>query len=167
MKYLAYLREIAGSCVSRGPMSALQSVVSRIILTTPLVYGDPARLNISPLAQVQNPLFNLTSGNIEICQYAMIAHNVMFLTGTHDYFQIEEDRIRAAPTEGRDIVVEEGAWIGSGAIILGACRIGRHSVVGAGSVVTKDVAPYTLVAGVPARKFRDLPTHEPACSDDL
>ncbi|MEY2443252.1 MAG: hypothetical protein QOJ46_2678, partial [bacterium] len=50
----------------------------------------------------------------------------------------------------------EGAWIGSGAIVLGPCRIGAHAVVAAGAVVTEDVAPETLVAGVPARTVRSL-----------
>ena len=49
------------------------------------------------------------------------------------------------------IRIEDGVWIGAGAIILPGVTIGRKSVVGAGSVVTKDVQPYTVVAGNPAR----------------
>ena len=52
--------------------------------------------------------------------------------------------------------VEQGAWVGSGAILLGPCRIGAHAVVAAGAVVTGDVAPETVVAGVPARPARSL-----------
>ena len=78
------------------------------------------------------------------------------LTGTHDITRRGLERQAAVPREGRDIVVEEGAWVGSGAILLGPCRIGAHAVVAAGAVVTGDVAPATLVAGVPARLVRDL-----------
>jgi maltose O-acetyltransferase len=53
-------------------------------------------------------------------------------------------------TEGA-IRIEDGVWIGAGAIILQGVTIGRKSVVGAGSVVTRDVPPFTVVAGNPAR----------------
>jgi acetyltransferase-like isoleucine patch superfamily enzyme len=49
-------------------------------------------------------------------------------------------------------VVERGASLGSGVIVLGGVRIGARSLVGAGAVVTRDVAPDSIVAGVPARE---------------
>jgi acetyltransferase-like isoleucine patch superfamily enzyme len=52
------------------------------------------------------------------------------------------------------IVVEDDAWIGAGAIITDGVRIGRGAVVAAGAVVTSDVAPHTLVGGVPARVLK-------------
>jgi len=56
----------------------------------------------------------------------------------------------------RPLVIEDDVWIGHGATILPRCRfIGRGAVIGAGSVVTRDVEPYTVVAGNPARKLRD------------
>lgn len=56
----------------------------------------------------------------------------------------------------RGIVVEDDVWIGGGAIITDGVRIGRGSVVAAGSVVTKDVPPHMVVAGVPARVVREI-----------
>ena len=53
------------------------------------------------------------------------------------------------------MVVEDYAYVGSHAIVLPGVTIGRGGVVGAGSVVTKDVQPYTLVAGVPAAFIRN------------
>lgn len=55
---------------------------------------------------------------------------------------------------GAPVEIEDYAYIGSHAIVLPGVTIGRGGVVGAGSVVTKDVAPFTLVAGVPARFVR-------------
>ncbi|MFT4034161.1 MAG: hypothetical protein QM679_01140 [Patulibacter sp.] len=49
-----------------------------------------------------------------------------------------------------------GAWVAAGAIVLGPCVIGENAVVAAGAVVTGDVAPYTVVAGVPAKPVRRL-----------
>lgn len=52
------------------------------------------------------------------------------------------------------ILIKRGAWIGAGAIVLPGITIGEYSVVGAGSVVTKDVEPYTVVAGNPTRVIK-------------
>lgn len=61
---------------------------------------------------------------------------------------------------GGDVVIGDRVWIGYGALILPGIKLGEGSVVGAGAVVTKDVEPFTIVAGNPARKIgeriRDL-----------
>jgi acetyltransferase-like isoleucine patch superfamily enzyme len=54
------------------------------------------------------------------------------------------------------VTIEDECWIGAMVVILDGVTIGRHSVVAAGAVVTKDVPPYSMVAGVPARVIRDL-----------
>lgn len=54
------------------------------------------------------------------------------------------------------IVIESDAWIGTGVVILPNVTIGEGAVVGANSVVTRSVAPYTVVGGVPARKIKDV-----------
>ena len=56
----------------------------------------------------------------------------------------------------KDIIIEEGAWIGANVTILGGVTIGKGSVVAAGAVVTKDVPPYTLVGGVPAKQIKKI-----------
>lgn len=59
------------------------------------------------------------------------------------------------PIEGK-IILHDDCWIGAGTIILPNITIGEMAIVGAGSVVTKDVPPYTIVAGVPAKVIRKL-----------
>ena len=54
------------------------------------------------------------------------------------------------------VKIKDDVWIGAGVIILSGVTIGECSVIGAGAVVTKDVEPYTVVAGVPARKIKDI-----------
>ncbi len=126
-------------------------------LFRPLVYGDPARLHIAPTAVVNNALFNLSSGEITVGDYAFFGHNVSVLTGTHDWTKFGAERQVAVPKSGRDVVIEEGAWVSSHAIIVGPCRIGAHSVVGVGSLVLRDVEPYSIVAGNPAKVLRQIP----------
>jgi acetyltransferase-like isoleucine patch superfamily enzyme len=59
------------------------------------------------------------------------------------------------------IRIEDGAWIGAGAIVLDGVTIGRHAVVGAGAVVTGDIPPHALAVGAPARVIRDMSTNPP------
>ena len=59
-------------------------------------------------------------------------------------------------TRRGDIVIEDDAWIGANVTILPGLRIGRCAIVGAGSVVTRDIDSYGVYAGVPARKIRDV-----------
>ncbi|HZA31559.1 MAG TPA: acyltransferase, partial [Propionibacteriaceae bacterium] len=121
---------------------------------------DPTRLHIAPTAIVNNALFNLSSGDITVGDYAFFGHSVSVLTGTHDWTKFGAERQVAVPQSGRDVVIEEGAWVSSNAIIVAPCRIGAHSVVGVGSLVLKDVEPYTIVAGSPAKVLRTIPRPE-------
>lgn len=82
-----------------------------------------------------------------------MAPRVMLVLSSHP----NASRIRAfAPTARGDITIEDDAWIGACAIILPGVTIGRGAVVGAGSVVTADVPPLTIVAGQPAKPVRKL-----------
>lgn len=120
------------------------------------VHGDRSRLHIDATAVVNNALFNLSSGHISIGRHAFFGHNVAVLTGTHDINLFGRERQTSIPSRGRDVVVEEGAWIASDALVLGPCTIGAHAVVGAGSLVMSDVDAFAVVAGRPAKKLREL-----------
>lgn len=125
-------------------------------LTEPLVWGPLERVQVADTAVINDALLNTESGSITIDADAFFGHRVSVITGTHDFEARGLARQRAVPSDGRDVHVGEGAWVGTGAILLGPCRIGAHAVVAAGAVVTRDVAPQTLVAGVPARLVRAL-----------
>src|SRR5690606_3399954 len=73
----------------------------------------------------------------------------------NDYHRVEPERRLERPPS-RPIIVEENVWIGARVIVLPGVTIGRDSCVGAGSAVTSDVPPRTLVAGVGARRLRGL-----------
>jgi acetyltransferase-like isoleucine patch superfamily enzyme len=87
----------------------------------------------------------------------MMAPQVALVAGDHNISvvgcfmdEVEEKR----PQDDQPIVIEEDVWLGMRAIVLKGVRIGRGTVVSAGSVVTQDVAPYSIVAGTPARLVR-------------
>jgi acetyltransferase-like isoleucine patch superfamily enzyme len=125
-------------------------------LAEPLIFGPPERVHLAGSAIVNDALLNTVSGSLTVAADAFFGHRVCVLTGTHDVTRRGRERQLAIPDAGRDIHIGEGAWVGSGAIVLGPCRIGAHAVVAAGAVVTGDVAPATVVAGVPARVVRVL-----------
>ncbi|MGI8693541.1 MAG: acyltransferase [Geodermatophilaceae bacterium] len=131
-------------------------------LFRPLVYGDPERLHIHPTAVVNNALFNLSSGEITVGKHAFFGHTVSVLTGTHDFTKFGAERQVAVPKSGRDVVIDEGAWVSSNVVVVAPCHIGAHSVVGVGSLVLGDVEPYTVVAGSPAKMIRRIPRPDEA-----
>lgn len=83
----------------------------------------------------------------------VIGFGVTIITGSH---QMNDPACRAGALVARPVTIEDGAWIAANAILLPGVTIGIGAVVGAGSVVTRDVAPHTLVAGNPARFVRTL-----------
>lgn len=103
--------------------------------------------------------FNTASGYIHIGKNVVFGEHVMLLTGMHmGKFTSRRHGLphHSVPPSGRDILIEEGSYIGSGAIIIGPCRIGKNCMIGAGSVVVKDVPDNTLVVGTPGQRFIDL-----------
>jgi acetyltransferase-like isoleucine patch superfamily enzyme len=120
------------------------------------VHGKLDRLHIDPTAIVNNALFNVSGGEITIGEYAFFGHEVAVLTGTHDITKFGRERQLTFPRSGRDVIIEEGVWVASHAMVLGPVCIGKHAVVAAGSLVLEDVAPYTVVAGRPAKMIKKI-----------
>ena len=94
-------------------------------------------------------------GKICIGKWCLLGPNVVMRTADHKYDK-PELFIRQQGHRVGDICVEDDVWIGANAVILGDVRIGRGAIVGAGSVVTRNVPSMSIVAGVPAKviKFR-------------
>jgi acetyltransferase-like isoleucine patch superfamily enzyme len=135
---------------------ALELMIDRMRLWDHLVVGPRDRIHIDPSATISNAILNSSSGSITIGPNAFFGQHVQILAGTHDATLRGSERFDALPAGGHDVVIEEGAWIASGAIVIGPCVIGRDAVVAAGAVVTADVPAGTMVAGVPARVVRPV-----------
>ena len=91
-------------------------------------------------------------GGLDIADDVLIGPNVSIITASHPL----EPSQRRAITIGKPIVIQRNVWIAAGATILGGVTVGENSVVAAGSVVTKNVPPNTLVGGNPARLIRSI-----------
>src|SRR6266850_5153633 len=142
--------------LQRELVKLLQPHWEATLWTQHYVYGDASLVELAETACVNNGLFNVGSGTIKIEDYVFFGHNVCVITGTHDYTKFDLERQRAIPLSGNNIVIKRGAWIGSNVTILGPCSVGEHAVVAAGSLVREDVPAYWIVAGVPARKIKEI-----------
>lgn len=90
-------------------------------------------------------------GGIYIGDNALIGHNVVIATINHDLDPSKNRVNHCFPVH-----IKDNVWIGSNVTILPGVTIGEWAVVGAGSVVTKDVEPYSVVGGVPARLIKKI-----------
>ncbi|RCV66104.1 maltose O-acetyltransferase [Methanophagales archaeon] len=97
---------------------------------------------------------NLHDMNVFIGDRASIGPRVTLVTSSGPNMSKIEPHVKVV--NGGKIRIENDAWIGAGAIILPNVTIGEGAVVGAGAVVIKDVPPYTVVAGVPAKEIKKL-----------
>lgn len=96
------------------------------------------------------------SVTISIGKNCDIAPEVAFVVGSHE---IGKGGRRAGRGYCQSIVVEDGCWIGARVTVLGGVTIGKGAVIGAGTLVTKDVPAHVLAVGVPARVVRVLDHH--------
>ncbi len=97
--------------------------------------------------------FGCPDAPIRIGRHCQIGPSVMFETVNHDLDAIPGEN---RSTQTLPITIEDHVWIGASAIILAGVTVGKGAVIGAGAVVTKNVAPRTLVGGVPAKLIKKL-----------
>jgi acetyltransferase-like isoleucine patch superfamily enzyme len=92
-------------------------------------------------------------GNVEIGEYCLIASHCGIYANQHIFADRTVPIMRQGVTT-KGIVIENDCWLGTGVKVMDGVRIGRGSVVGAGAVVTRDIPPYSIAVGVPARVIR-------------
>ncbi len=119
-------------------------------------------LSIGEGTTISTVLFNL-EGPITIGKHANVSQYVRIYTAWHAISKDEEKRFSQS-FSARPVVIGDGAWVCTGSVLLPGVTVGRGSVVSAGSVVTSDIPPNTLVSGVPAVVVKQLPTKAPADS---
>ena len=144
------------SAINKIEESLIDKLQKRL-LSKPIVYGEKDRLVIGKRVSVANTLFNTRSGRITVGERVIFGHNCMVLTGFHDY-KLKDEKLRRPTVEEpiMNINIGAGAWIASGVIILGGVTIGENSVVGAGSVVSKDIPNDVIAVGNPAKPIKPI-----------
>jgi acetyltransferase-like isoleucine patch superfamily enzyme len=145
----------------RSPLRPIVRFLLFFFYSTHYVEGTGGELSVGKRVGLANTLCNLSSGNIVIGDFCAFGYNVMLLTGRHRFENGRRASLgsggswggdsREVPEDGFDIIIEDGCWIASGAIISGGVTIGSNSIVAAGSVVLKSFPRNSVIAGVPAK----------------
>ncbi len=135
--------------ITIGDRSMLLSTVSPIEL---VAYED-ASIEIGEQAFINYGCSISASGEVRIGADCNIGTHVIIMD--NEFHSIEPERRNEIP-ESRPIELADNVWIGGRSIVLGGVSIGYGSVIGAGSVVTKDVPDRSIAVGVPARVIREI-----------
>ena len=119
------------------------------VISNQLTVVAPQNVKMGKYSYVMNGVLLMASGGIVVEDYVLIAAHAKLISNDHDpYFR---PIITCKP-----IIIKEGAWIGAGAAIMKGVTVGKYAIVGANSVVTKDVPDYAVVVGVPAKVIKYL-----------
>ncbi len=95
-------------------------------------------------------LHNVIIGPVTIGDNVMLAQNIVISGLNHGYEDVSLPT-RQQKVITKQIIIEDDVWIGANSVITAGVHIGRHTIIGAGSVVTKNIPEYTVAAGNPAR----------------
>lgn len=119
------------------------------------IVTKPENVFLEDFTRIQNHLnFISYKGKLTVKKYAAIGAGCIIIPGDHvptvGIPQYLAGRLHINDVDG-EIVIGEDAWVGAGTILLSHCNIGRGAVVAAGAVVSKEVPPYAVVAGIPAK----------------
>lgn len=129
------------------------------IVECPTYIENPQSVFLAENARIRRnvTIINSPTEKVIIKRYSVIAAGVTIITNSHrSTVGIPQFLLGASHINDKsaDVTIEEDVWIGANATILAGVTIGRGAIVGACAVVTKDVPPYTLVVGSPARVVR-------------
>lgn len=122
--------------------------------------ANPGHIRIGDHASLHSNVVLL--GWVSVGRYSLLSANIFASSGSHRAFDAPEQLIRdqdiAATRAGREVkpvVIEEDCWLGWGAVVMSGVHVGRGAVIGSNAVVTKDVPPYAVMVGQPARWLRN------------
>jgi len=125
-------------------------IMGSIEITGP---GGVALVSIGNHSFITSPLYVDAGARVTVGNRVHLGHDVMLLTMSHEVGSSEE---RCGPLTAAPISIGDGVWIGSRVTILPGVSVGKGAVIAAGAVVTRDVPPDTMVAGVPAGVVKQL-----------
>ena len=128
-----------------------RKVDESVTLLPPFYVDFGKNIRIGKRCWIQQGCTFFVRGGITIGNDVFIAPKVNLITINHD-----SDPENRSATYGRPIVIEDKVWIGINSTILPGVTVGYGSIVGANSVVTHDVSPYTVVGGNPAKFIKEI-----------
>lgn len=138
--------------------TAVVPVSTHVYNVNNIILGE--RVSIGPNSEIMNPRarFIMKKWSFTARELLVVDGNHMSIVGIPliDVRDEDKDRLDVDNEYNKDIVVEEDVWIGARVTLCVGCHINRGSIIAAGAVVTKELPPYSVCGGVPARfiKFK-------------
>jgi acetyltransferase-like isoleucine patch superfamily enzyme len=130
---------------SLGDYSVIESFACINNAVGDVIIGDHTRIG----------LHNTIIGPVDIGSHVNLAQGITVSALNHNFSDTNK-RIDEQGVSTNQVTIEDDVWVGANAVILPGVTIGEHCVVAAGAVVTKDVPPHSLVAGVPAKVIKSI-----------
>ena len=130
---------------SLGDYSVVESFACINNAVGDVIIGDHTRIG----------LHNTIIGPVEIGNHVNLAQGITVTALNHNFSDTNK-RIDEQGVSTNPVTIEDDVWVGANAVILPGVTIGEHCVIAAGAVVTKDVPPHSLVAGVPAKVIKQI-----------
>lgn len=130
----------------------------KVILIPPINFSNPKNVFLHGLNKIEHATIVTNNAKFIMKKGAASAEGLSVHTGNHMrvvgrfYRTItDKDKLNSGKVYDKDIIVEEDVWIGCNVTLLSGVNIGRSATIAAGAVVTKDIPPYCIAGGVPAR----------------
>lgn len=155
---IKYLRQCFLSVIQENEWRDMQQygyIAASANLKKPLVVANPKGVFMYPFSRIQaNATILNYSGRFVLKTYAVCSNNLVVVTGNHTpTVGIPQFFLGITHLNDKevDVIVEEGAWIGVNVTLIAGAKIGRGAVIGACSMVNKEIPPYAVAVGSPAR----------------
>ncbi|PRX08962.1 UNVERIFIED_ORG: transferase family hexapeptide repeat protein [Martelella mediterranea] len=139
----AYIAEKAAVFTDRLSLGAASYIAGYAVVRGDITIGADCTVNA----------YACLAGTVSCGDHVRIASHAQIMGFNHGY-EDPDIPISRQPHESRGIIIEDDVWIGANVVVLDGVRIGRGAVIAAGATVTRDIPPYMIAAGVPAKPIR-------------
>lgn len=157
MRIVKFIKDLRNWYKANFPArSSFGFCADNVVLNYPIRVDNPQNLFLYENTKIRDGvrIINSSKEKIIIKKYTAIAPNVMMVTSNHTS-TVTIPHILLGPShvndKSSDIIIEEECWIGVGARLLPGTHLGRGCIVGGGAIVNKDIPPYAVVVGSPAK----------------
>lgn len=119
-------------------------------ISTNVIFEHASKISIGNNVGINSNTYINGVGGVDIGDYVLIGTNVTIVSGTHEIVN-RKMHIFEAQVVPKNIIIEDGVWIGSGSVILAGVKLSKGSIVGANSLVNKNLEEYSINYGTPAK----------------
>lgn len=127
---------------------------NNITIYNNVIFWGPGSISVGDNSAIGDNviIYSSESGGVTIGNNSLVAANCYLIDSDHSYSK--DKLVREQPLISKPIILEDDCWIGANSTVLRGVTIGEGAVIGANSLVNKDVSKFTVVGGVPAKELK-------------